>query len=96
MPTPAQPPKPKQKNKKKTKKAKKRKGVGAKCSILLNSLHPMALVDVKHPKGSRKNQERLSGCLMLEQVERKIKGVTKLVIVVKHDDYGDDLLYCAE
>ena len=32
---------------------------------------------------------------MMEQVERKIKGVTKQCILVKHEDYGDDLLYCA-
>ena len=32
---------------------------------------------------------------MMEQVVRKIKGVTKPCILVKHDDYGDDLLYCA-
>ena len=32
---------------------------------------------------------------MMEQVKRKIKGEFKLCIVVKHEDYGDDLLYCA-
>ena len=32
---------------------------------------------------------------MMEQVERKIKGETKPCILVKHEDYGDDLLYCA-
>ena len=52
----AQPPK-KKKKKAKKKAAAKKKGVGAKASILLNSLHPQAIVDVKYPKGTRKNNE---------------------------------------
>ena len=95
-PPQAQPPKKKKRKKKKKKKATKKKGVGAKASILLSALHPQAIVDVKHPRGSRKNNERLLDCLMMEQIERKIKGVTKPCILVKHEDYGDDLLYCAE
>ena len=95
-PPQAQSPKKKRKKKKKKKKATKKKGVGAKASILLSALHPQAIVDVKHPKGSRKNNERLLNCVMMEQVERKIKGVTKPCVLVKHEEYGNDLLYCAE
>ena len=74
----------------------KKKDVGVKCTILLSALHPMAIIEQKHPKGSRKNRERLIDCLMMEQTMRMIKGVLKLVIVVKHEDYGNDLIYCAE
>ena len=89
MPPPA-------KSKRKKKSPRLRKGVGAKCTILLSALHPMAIIEQKHPKGSRTNRERLTNCLMMDQTTRSIKGVLKLVIVVKHEDYGDDLIYCAE
>ena len=81
---------------KRKKDASKKKGVGAKCTILLSALHPMPIIEQKHPEGSRTNRERLTDCLMMEQMTRMIKGVLKLVIVVKHEDYGDDLIYYAE
>ena len=81
---------------KRKKDASKKKGVGAKCTILLSALHPMAIIEQKHPKGSRTNRERLTNCLMMDQTTRSIKGVLKLVIVVKHEDFGDGLIYCAE
>ena len=94
-PPPSQnPPQNPQKPKKK-RKTKKKKGVGTKWIILLTTLHSQAIVGNKNLERSSTNKERLSDCLMMEQVERKIKGEFKLCIVVKHEDYGDDLLYCA-
>ena len=33
---------------------------------------------------------------MMEQVTRKISGKFKVCILVKHELFGDDLLYCAK
>ena len=79
---------------KKKRKIKNKKGVGVKCTILLTALHSQAMVNKKHPTGFCTNKERLSDCLMMEQAKMKIKGEFKLCIVVKHEDYGDDLFYC--
>ena len=87
---PYNPPKPKKKRK-----TKKKKEIGAKCTILFTALHPQAIVDEIHPKESCTNKERLSDYLMMEQVKSKIKDEFKLCIIVKYEDYGDDLLYCA-
>ena len=60
MPPPPPPPSPTvqpSKPKKKGRKAKKKRGFGAKCFILLHALHPQALIEQKHPKKSRTNEE---------------------------------------
>jgi hypothetical protein len=80
----------------KRKSAFKQSGVGARCNILLKYLHPQVLINSKIPKSSQSHKQELTDCVVVSRETKNIDQKPRLVIVVKHETFGDSLVYCAE
>ena len=76
------------------KKKHKQQGVGAHCSILLKYLHPKQKIDQVIPIKGREHKQELQDCVVVSRETRNIKRKPKVSIVVKHDSFGDHLIYC--
>ena len=90
------PPKAKPKAKKKAPPPKKQLGVGAFCNILVKTLHPQIMIDSIIPKSSRINKQHLNDCVVVSRETKNIKKEARIVIVVRHELFGDKLIFCAE
>ena len=77
-------------------KKKKQQGVGAQCSILLKYLHPAQKIDQVILINGREHKQQLHDCFVVSRETRNIKRKPKVCIVLKHESFGENLIYCAE
>ena len=77
-------------------KKKKQIGVGAHCSVLLKYLHPKQKIDEVIPLNARRNKQELDECVVVSRETRNIKRKPKICIVLKHNSFGNNHIYCAE
>ena len=71
---------------------KKCLGVGAICSVKSRFLHPGKLIGDKY-KNMASNHE-LNGLIVVEEGRRMIRRKETDVIVMRHDDFENDFIYC--
>jgi hypothetical protein len=63
---------------------------------MLQYLHPKQKIDQVIPPNSREYKQQLHDCVVVSRETKSIKIEPKLCIVVKHESFGDNLIYCAE
>jgi hypothetical protein len=52
----------------------KQQGVGARCSIMLQYLHPKQKIDQVIPPNSREHKQQLHDCVVVSRETKSIKG----------------------
>jgi hypothetical protein len=77
-------------------KKKKQQGVGAHCSVLLKYLHLKQKINEVIPLNARRNKQELDECVVVSRETRNIKRKPKICIVLKHESFSDNHIYCAE
>ena len=73
---------------------RKQQGVGAHCSILLKYLHPQQKIGQVIPINGCEYEQQLHDCVVVSPEIRNIKRKPKVCIVVKHDTFGGNLIWC--
>ena len=59
-------------------------------------MHPKQKIEQGIPIKGREHKQQLQDCVVVSRETRNIKRKPKVSIVVKHDSFGDHLIYCAE
>lgn len=77
-------------------KQKKQQGDGACCSILLKYLHPKQKIDKAIPPNAHIDKQELEQCVAVSQETRNIKRNTKVCVVLRHESFGENHIFCAE
>jgi hypothetical protein len=72
----------------------KKNGVGAVCSVLIRYLHPSIEVNTKYPRA--RYADRLEGLIVQRRQVKKLNHRDQTVVVFRHDDFPNLLVYCAE
>ena len=73
---------------------KKKNGVGATCSVLIRFLHPRMQIVTQFPNA--KYVDRLEGLVSQSREIKKVNHRDQTVIVFRHDDFPNELVYCNE
>ena len=59
-------------------------------------LNPKQKIDQVIPINGREYEQQLHDCVVVSREIRNIKRKSKVCIVVKHDSFSGNLIYCAE
>ena len=73
---------------------KKWLGVGAECTVSLRFLHPKDKIAEKIPNQTK--SQKLSVLVVQERMEKPIQRKAMQCVVVRHEDFGGQLLWCME
>jgi hypothetical protein len=82
--------------KKKKKKGGKQQGVGGRCNILLQYLHPKEYIESIFPTTTRTHKQEVKDCVIVSRDTKNIKKRPFVCILVNHPKFGDNLVYCSE
>jgi hypothetical protein len=72
---------------------KLKNGVGATCAVLMRMLHPRKRVSERFPNAAK--TDKLTGLIVQSKEVRKIAGREQECVLFRHDDFDDEILYCA-